>query len=287
MQHKTPHSEYPLQNYCVSFIDLLGQRNALAGQGVLPEKDSDEYQKLLGRILKKSIGATLRLQEDAEEMLRATMRSSESPLREKLPEEMRPTWDKMHETEVTIQRWSDGIVSFAGLGNPRVTCHMNDVFRIFISAAAMCYMGLARQSPVRGAIEIAWGMELRRGELYGAYELESEIAQYPRIVVGPLTLEYLTHKVNMHATTQPEILDRELAKLCLSMLLEDADGYYFLHFLGESFQSIVTKSNHTVLHEPAHKFVREQFDEHQKKKNSKLAFRYLQLLRYFNAHKVA
>ena len=57
-------------NYLISFIDLLGQRDALQGQGLLPVFKTEEDHKRFTGTLKDSIGAILKLQARAEDMLR-------------------------------------------------------------------------------------------------------------------------------------------------------------------------------------------------------------------------
>ena len=46
-------------NYCVSFIDLLGQRNAAKGQGLLPSISSEAEDKAFQKILRDNIGGFL------------------------------------------------------------------------------------------------------------------------------------------------------------------------------------------------------------------------------------
>lgn len=53
-------------NYCISFLDLLGQREALRGEGWLPHFQSDEDRKQFLRKLKNSIGSIMGLQQQAE-----------------------------------------------------------------------------------------------------------------------------------------------------------------------------------------------------------------------------
>lgn len=282
--------EWVAGNYCVSFIDLLGQRDALRGQGLLPPLESEEERKKFHEILRNSIGVIIKLQERAEDMLAGFLKPDpDSPLRAALPPEQHATWDEIQRTRVKTQRWSDGLVSFVNLGDTDIKCRMNGVFGIFGLAGVLCLLGLAMHRPVRGAIEVAWGVELHPGELYGAavaraYELESEIAQYPRIVVGPEAVKHLKA-----CATNPEQdvyakHDRELATLCLGMLLQDADGHWLLHYLGDKFQSAITHDLHAELHDAARKFIVEQLFEHQANLNTKLAFRYSHLLQYFDDH---
>lgn len=287
---KSSDREWVAHNYCVSFIDLLGQRDAMRGQGLLKPVESEKQQKAFHDVLRNSIGAIIKLQERAEDMLAPILKQNlDSPRRAALPQEQHATWDDMQRTRIETQRWSDGLVSFVCLGDTNIKCRMNGVFGIFGIAGALCLLGLATGRPIRGAIEIAWGIELHPGELYGpavarAYELESEIAQYPRIVIGPEAVRFLeAHAANSEQDVFSQT-DRDLAVLCLDMLVQDADGHWVLHYLGDRFQSAVTHGQHVKLYGSARKFVFDQLSKHHAQHNTKLAFRYSHLLQYFDAH---
>lgn len=287
---KTPDRGWVVHNYCVSFIDLLGQRDALRGQGLFKSIESEEQRKAFHDVFRNSIGAIIKLQERAENMLAPVLKQNlDSPRRAALPPEQHAIWDDMQRTRIETQRWSDGLVSFVCLGDTDIRCRMNGVFGIFGIAGALCLLGLATGRPIRGAIEIAWGVELHPGELYGpvvarAYELESETAQYPRIVIGPEAVRFLeAHAANTEQDVFSQT-DRELAALCLNMLVQDADGHWLLHYLGDTFQFAVTHGQHTELYGAARKFVFDQLFIHQAQHNTKLAFRYSHLLQYFDAH---
>ncbi len=281
-------SELLASNYCVSFIDLLGQRIALQGQGLLPQ--SEDERKKFDAALNESVGAITKLQSQSEAMLQGILNPKlETSVQATLTIEQQATWDEIRLAKVKTQRWSDGLVSFVCLSDKEVKCSMNSVFGLLGLAGTLCLLGLASRCPVRGAIEVAWGVELHASELYGAavaraYELESEVAQYPRIVVGPETVRLL--QVN-HANPAQDLYskhNRELAKICLGMLAQDVDGYWFVHYLGEEFQRSISHSHHAKLYKKALIFVHDQLFEHQASFNSKLAFRYSHLLRYFDDH---
>jgi len=279
-------------NYCISFLDLLGQREALRGEGWLPQFQDDEDRKQFLQRLKNSIGSIMALQQQAEIMMREVHDPRPDSLyRNTLHPDFHPIWDDMQKSRIKTQRWSDGLVSFTCLGDSEIQCQMNGLFGIFGLAGSVCFIGLANSRPVRGGIDAAWAVELHPGELYGAavaraYELESEIASYPRIVVGSRVVELLeTYRVNPDQNLFSQY-DREMASLCLSMLLRDADGSWILHYLGEEFQAAITQGKHRDLYLKARDFIVQQLQEHQTSGNTKLAFRYSHLLRYFNEHPV-
>lgn len=285
-------ADEPLQagNYCVSFIDLLGQRKALDGQGLLPPFETEEARNLLNATLRKSVGAIIKLQSRAEEMLQPLLDPRpDSPFRAALPPEQHAIWDEMQLARIKTQRWSDGLVSFLCLGDKDVKCRMNGVFALFGLAGTLCFLGLATRNPIRGAIDVAWGVELHPGELYGAavaraYDLESEVAQYPRIVVGVETVKLLeTHRANPAQDFYSQH-DKALAEFCLGMLLQDVDGNWVVHYLGNEFQQGISHEHHAELYSAARKFVIEQLMEHNASKNTKLSLRYSHLLHYVESH---
>ncbi len=280
-------------NYCISFIDLLGQRDALHGQGLLPLFKSEEEKVHFNSTLRDSIGAIIRLQSRAEDLLsRAQRERPESPLRASLSQEEKAMWDEMLRARVTTQRWSDGLVSFVCLGDQDIKCPLNGIFNLFGTAGCLCFMGLASGRPIRGALDVAWGVEIRPGELYGAvvaraYELESIYAQYPRIVVGTQVLKFLEAHKNNREQDVYSSNNRALAELCLGMLVQDVDGLWILHYLGDQFRVAVTHSVHNDLYARARKYIDDQWQMHQASGNSKLAFRYSNLALYFDAHQAS
>jgi len=99
MDAQPPNDAFACYNYCVGFIDLLGQRDAMKGQGLLP---SDKAQ--LVATFKNSLGAIIGVQRHAEAMLQPLLNPNrDSPLRAQLPPEQYATWDEIMRTRVTTQ----------------------------------------------------------------------------------------------------------------------------------------------------------------------------------------
>ena len=277
-------------NYCLGFLDLLGQREAMGGQGLLPTMETDDDENAFQAIVIDTIGPIRRVQKDIDNLLDYVCNpDTDSPVRAKLPEEQRPIWDEMQRSGIKRQSWSDGLVVFESLGNQNIKCPMNGVYAIFVASGMICFLGLAGKQPVRGAIDIGWGVELHPGEVYGpvmtrAYELESEIAQYPRIVVGSDVLQFLERQLNHKTEDAFSQMNYRIAELCSKMLIRDVDGYMILHYLGSAFQDAAGQRLHQEMYDRAFQFVTQQLAQHQKSGNSKLALRYAHLANYYRAH---
>ncbi|MBK7354217.1 MAG: hypothetical protein IPI97_11560 [Nitrosomonas sp.] len=282
----TDKDQLQASHYAAAFIDLLGQREVFRGQNLLPMAQTEEEKQQQFKIIKETIQPIANLQQRAEEIMLHSKPNLESKLRATLSPSEQAMWDKTIDAVIIKQRWSDGIFIFTPLAEKLTKCPINAIFRMFILTGSLCFMGLATKQPLRGAIEVAWGMELHPGELYGpvvarAYELESEVAGYPRIVIGPYLANYLDLQSKNASKERYAMVNQELASLCLNMLLRDVDGHYFLHYLGTNFRTAITESFHDELYPKASTFVNLQLEKHQETQNTKLAFRYAHLQQYF------
>lgn len=283
----------PFANYCACFIDLLGQKELLKGQSILPDKSHIEEYKAFVHSATKSIGAIEKLQQHAALFMEDADKSVS--MRDQIPREELAAYDEMKAPKPKQQRWSDGLVLYHSLATDKLKCPMNAVVQIFMMCGILCLLGLVQKTPIRGAIEISWGVELHNNELYGAvvansYILESEVAQYPRIVVGKYTIEYLKKHIQQapNPSDKIAIYNKNLAALCLGMTTVDVDGHHIVHYLGSSFKKSVLSNDaddRPSFYEQAHQYVCSQYDYFIKEKNTKLSGRYELLKNYFKQNK--
>jgi hypothetical protein len=275
-------------NYCIAFIDLLGQREQYKNEGLLRNFTSDQEKEAFNHKLYNTIGPIIRLQQRADDMMKGAL-PDKSRIPKVVPHEHHETFLETRRSNMKQQRWSDGLVLFQYLNDQDVRCPVNGIFSIFGTAGTLCFLGLTETQPVRGAIDIAWGMELHDSELYGAavakaYELESYVAQYPRIIVSDRTIEVLEA---YHQNIENDIYskcNKQFAEMCLNMIMQDNDGNFFIHYLGDSFREYISRDEHSDIYKEAINFVEAEYRKHRLNKDSKLAFRYSNLLSYFLAH---
>jgi hypothetical protein len=280
--------EWVAYNYCIAFLDLLGQREEYKNEGLIPFFTSEKEMEAFNRKIKNTIGPIFSLQRDAETMMKGAL--TPSPGHKKaIPIEHHEIYEKMLQTKIKHQRWSDGLVFFASLGDQNIKCPVVALFDLLGLAGTMCFLGLSKKQPIRGAIDIAWGLELRDGELYGAvvakaYEIESYVAKYPRIIVSQRTIGFLeAHRQNINNDIYSQC-NRQFTEMCLNMIVEDSDGYFIVHYLGDSFREYISKILHNDIYNEAINFVQGEHEKFRRMKNTKLAFRYSYLLSYFLSH---
>jgi len=273
-------------NYCVLFIDLLGQRAAFRDQGWLPPHETEEQKKAFRAKLDQTIRRVLTAHYAAKVILEAVHNIDPQGLtRQELNPEERPIWDEMTKNRIRKQHWSDGIASYVNLGDSEIKCHMHGIFGLFGVAGVECFMGLVHGQPLRGAMDGGWGVEITPGELYGpavahAYELESEVARYPRIVVGERVAELIRVHIENTERSVFAAYNRALATRCANMLIRDSDGVLIVHYLGDTFREAFTKGKHEDMYRSALKFAKDELARFQATNDAKLAPRYANLVAY-------
>ena len=278
-----PEGQLYFANYAVAFLDLLGQRAALGGEGLLPSFETDEEKTNFIARAKRSIGSIGVLQKRAREVEEGYRSITFDDLKAALPAGFSAEVDTFAGAGLQTQYWSDGLVMFAPLKGSQPLLGLSILNQLIAKSGSICYMGLASGEPVRGGIEIAWGVELNKGEIYGpavarAYELESSVAQLPRIVVGENAMRLL------HASThfQDSAFVRALAQAILRQIMRDDRGVYFVHYLASPNNDDAANA-HLAVYPRALAYIQSQLEQHPA--GSKLHSRYSTLHDYFIAHR--
>lgn len=276
-------------NYAAAFIDLLGQKEALSGCSLVPNETDEESHTAFLSVIKASIGAIQRLHKSCHDFFDGFTKYR-SEWASKLSPEALVEYERMTKTNLSFQRFSDGLVAYVALGESDMPVPMNSVFGLLATCGGLCLLGLALREPIRIGLDVAWGVELEKNELYGcviakSHELESKVAGYPRIVIGEQLIDYLLS----HSTRKEEdpfsSLNRKVAEHCLEMIAIDYDGYHIVDYLGPAFKKYAATSLDATVFNIAHAFVNEQLNKWRTAKRSDLALRYTLLDSYFEHNK--
>lgn len=273
-------------HYLVAFVDLLGQRERLRKLNALPcDEGGPEYSEFV-QIVKQTIGAVHDLQKTAKEFFRDfTKNDANNPLDALI------AFGKLNNSEIKFQHFSDGLVIYVPLRVDDQYSPAKGVYGALIACGGLCLLGLAKRRPVRIGISIGVAAELHENELYGkviadAYELESYVAQYPRVVVSDEVTNYLLGYAN--SSCEKEDFDcymqKKLADASLKMLARDFDGRCIVNYLGAFFRHHLMSDTNKLVYEHAKSFIDDELKKHQEAQNSKLAFRYALLHGYFHEH---
>lgn len=141
----------------------------------------------------------------------------------------------------------------------------------------------------RGGIDVGVGGEMFEGELYGpalyeAYRLESQVAQYPRIVIGKNLIDYLVGLTRLEGSDVTSTYTKTIASKCLSFLVQDIDGQPIVDYLGERLMEAVEYQpveDGTI--SKAYEFVKREATKWRDRRDTTLSFRYNLLGNYFTS----
>ena len=278
--------------YLLAFIDVLGQKDAF--QKIENQPLTDNHPDLI-EAHKQTAFFVETLRTSFKDFFDAYTANKEPSV--KVPTEKMGQFKEMLKSELKHQRFSDSIQAYVCLKkNKHHSNAINGVFGVLVACGSMLLLSLASKKPFRAGIEIGLGTELENGEIYGpvlykAYELESKVAEYPRIVIGKELINYLSSLATAHEQFPgQEKEDIEWCKLiatnCLKMIVHDLDGVPILDYLGPDFLRSINKNPDRAkelegVFKQALQFIESEYLKRKQAGDKKLALRYYLLMNYF------
>jgi hypothetical protein len=287
-RRKRQTSDIDVGHYVVAFIDLLGQQERIRALVDLPNKEDASQMDQFRITLKHTFGVVDGMRRNFERFFNSFSRGVIDKSRlSRLTSEQKKQFKELT-SYPQFQRFSDSIVIFLPLRTDTCKLPTAGIYGILAATATSFLCQLAAGHPIRGGIDVGIGIEISKGEIYGAalsraYTLESKVAIYPRIVFGKEFVDYLKITQENHSGDLPSVLGRDLAGKCLDLLAVDDDGHAFLDYLGQGFKKHIGGKLDAKIVEMAYKEIIEQSAKHQNEKNTTLAFRYTLLRNYFEA----
>lgn len=273
---------YLIRYYLVAFLDILGQRQNLRKINILP-RDEREFQKV-----REPLGTVLRFREQFAKFFEGFERKK--PIPQGLSSDQAIAYDDLkrraEKVNPKIQSFSDSIIIYVPVSDDNKIVHLDGIPPTLLAIAG-CFLSLmATGSLFRGGIDIGIGVEIDNGDFYGpalvnAYDLESKIAKYPRIVMGKNFVEFIYFNIQKPETDIHSEVNRQLARFCLDLLLIDGDGKFILDYLGEKYRDIAKGILPFDLPSRAKSFFESQMEKVKEQQDSKLYIYYNALAVYF------
>jgi hypothetical protein len=286
MIEKSDNSKEPFAGYyLVAFFDLLGQQAELRQMHTLPNPaDPTEVNEFTNRI-KQTYGAVKGMRTSFRGFFNSYMKSYADTY--PLDPAQRHIFDQCKSNDIKIQQFSDCIAIFMPLRDDINKLPMKGVFGVLAASATTFLSCMAYGQPIRGGIDIGLALEIDDDEVYGpalsrAYNLESTVAQYPRVVIGEELIKYLNLHCNQEEKDIFTTISKASAKACLKLLATDDDGNPFIDYLGEYFKESMDETYNLEIITKAYQHVISESEKHKKQKNPKVAFKYTLLRNYFD-----
>jgi hypothetical protein len=226
-----------LSSYAILYMDVLGQREKLSRITDLPTTEA-EYKSFV-ELLQNTYGVV----DGYARMFEAYLSQTNSDSPSAVPEQFRQQYKRFVGTPVGTFLFSDSMLYYMSLNEEEgaiPTIRLHDLLR---GAASVFAEGLADGNPARGGLEIGIAADFPRVGIYGpglynAYELESKVAQYPRVVIGPTLSDYLIGSSQDPGNSNEAILRRTFAGKCLGLIYEDYDGVTALDYAGKALREL-------------------------------------------------
>jgi hypothetical protein len=234
--------------YIVAYLDLLNQRKKIIDMDELDlanEVDQEKFKTLFD----ETCGTVKRFKESIVSSLNTFCNNfkeqSDSPVSKYFKEEA-----EFAKANLKFDSIGDTVIIFLPIQDSNGLYHPEIINQIFCTLSLCFLMHLVAGKVFRGGIEIGKGMEIETNKLYGpaivkAYNLENDIAQYPRIVIGKDLIEHILNGAK-HIEGDPQLTGKKLSyKSCFKQMLIDGDGNYILdYFRKDIFDFIIEKSQH-------------------------------------------
>jgi hypothetical protein len=269
-------NNYTLGHHLVAFLDVQGQREKFK-ELRLPQNAEEEAQ--VKEVLRQTAGFVVDLRNVFQDQFEIFEEGANMGAHTKEP--VRPKF----------VGFSDSFVTSVPLrGDDAALVRVATVFSALSAAAIVMLTSLARRHPLRGGIDVGLATEIGPGEIYGtalerAFVLESEVAQYPRIVIGDEFWKYLnTGKTEFEKGSTPVAKSiTAIVKRIMGLMAVDGDGKRILDYLGPTMvehagPDLPKDVKHMV--QPIYEFVLAEQGRQVAKGNAKLIPRYEQFRSY-------
>lgn len=269
--------------WIVAFIDILGQGNQF--EKLSSQIRSSANFDQIGETVVDSALSILSLRNNFKYYFEATSQST--GLFNALTPFQRLMAEHYRKTSLLSYGISDSFVNAISLHTHNNPVPMSITYSLLFGTCIMFINGLSSGHPIRGGIDMGYGIEIDEKEVYGyplwsAYNLESTQAEYPRVLIGNPLWELITARSKISDVAIPDKLDKGFATKCLGLIAKDEDDKMILDVLGPGMLSFEeTKTAEQV--GKAYDFVVQERDRFASAKDEKLHERYSRLKQYFDS----
>jgi hypothetical protein len=283
------HREHLVSHFVCALVDVLGQQEELR---VLDADDDfydlesavahDEFLKRLSRC--RSVVENIRIV--IHENINRWYPSIDDF--ELLSEEQRTKTLAEVKHRVSVSTFSDLVLAYGSVDSSSTRVPMVQIWSMACAVMFCQLAALANRCAVRGGIELGLGFEFGSNDLYGpvlsrVYSIESDVAKYPRVVIGSRLFRFVNHVAESGYAGEYTTLNQSMAQnLLRAFVIDPWDGEPILDFCGEAHHEWIKgrEWESGKLYFDAMGFVHAEHLRLVEAKNDKLSHRYAALAGY-------
>lgn len=233
--------------HLVAYLDILGQSERLAS---LKQNNWWELQEPTKNILRETYGTVYKLRKIFEDFLASFVNPTplDYALKHSLGGDELDIWNQFGHDRISSRFISDSII----LTFPLVPSHdlipLKSVYGVLAVCAVSMLASLNYRFAIRGAIEIGpCVFNKDTNEVYGtalsdACQYEKDVADWPRILIGPELMSFL-HKCTQLPQDTVNQINVNTAKRCLKLISKGEDDVYSIDYLSPNFSEFYGSSN--------------------------------------------
>lgn len=274
-----------IRYYLVAFIDILGQREKLQKLSTLPAEVGEKADFI--EAVKGTIGQIVSFRKVFTGFFDAA--TKQRPVPDGLNSEERRMYSEIQEGarkfKPQMLQFSDSILIFVPLSDESENIWVDGVFATLFSLPGAFLAMASKGVFFRGGLEIGLASNIGSRDIYGpvlmdAYKLESDVARYPRVVVGKELVQFLNTMIQFKPQNAFDEIQKNLSIICWDFLLKDSDEQYIVHTLSGRYKnmagSVVVNYLPTVIQK-----IHEKIDNFAENGNTQMVDRYELLKQYF------
>lgn len=278
-RRKTPtNKQIEISYYAILYMDVLNQREKLSRITEIPTKDDDRDNFVT--LLKDTYGVIDGFAQLFESYFNYASSRRPSP---SLPKLHRQHYLRITDSRIGKTLFSDSMLYYVSLNEEHGALPIIRILDLMYAASATFIGTLALGHPSRGGLDVGIAADFPRVGIYGpglykVYQLESEVAQYPRIVIGTELQDYLRVSSQDYENNPDSTFRRSFAETCLSLVHTDSDGISILDCAGKAIREKAPQLREAVVQ--ALDYVQSEWERFKKENNNKLESRYFSLMTY-------
>jgi hypothetical protein len=272
-------------------LDILGQKNDLLKYGYITSGDIKLEKKVFKqiKIAHSNVQKVRKLFED-----NLPIAFGRSPIYGSQPQDYKDIIDKVREQQVGQMVFSDTVVFFIPLDMQSKANVSINIYTMFYVLSIVMFTCSIYGIPIRGGIDIGPCIKMSNTEIYGAglakaHILESQCADYQRVLVGDETREFIKKVNSIEPEDIEQIIAKNFAAKSLEFLLEDNDKFWALDYCGAHVRSLLKSTSDSSKVSEMFKNYVEKVNEQKnilsKKGNLKVAKKLGRLLSYLETRK--
>lgn len=271
--------------HAVALIDFLGQSSELAKWDFVPSTIAETAVWVPA--VRNTMGRVLQWRKQFETGFQAYSQSLRKYEEQFSQAESRGQLDRFRQTVIAHQHFSDTLIFYSPLYNEHGYLQTSNVAAELFMCGALLLAALNAKTVFRGAIGIGLLSRFPTGDPYGpalakVHHLESKVADYPRVIVGPGLLAYLDATIKSSDKTGPAQANQAVAAECYRHIARDTDGCYIVDYLNDTFANTGGNAvDWRKMQADGFAFVQSELARFSSSGDSKLEKRYQRLQAYF------